>query len=129
MLPDPGANDALVAGDLPDASTASILHVSGYALLRPGSRARGAGGDRPRARRGHEDQRRPGVAPRRSPTTRSSWPRIAPIDLLLPNEDEAAVLGPQIDVPELVVKRGARGARWTDGVTPRSSSRRSPSTT
>ncbi len=33
--------------------------------------------------------------------------RIAPIDLLLPNADEAAVLGPQIDVPELVVKCGA----------------------
>jgi sugar/nucleoside kinase (ribokinase family) len=42
--------------------------------------------------------------------------RIAPIDLLLPNADEAAVLGPQIDVPELVVKFGANGARWTNGV-------------
>ena len=30
--------------------------------------------------------------------------RIAPIDLLLPNEDEAAVLGPQIDV-----RQGVRG--------------------
>jgi ribokinase len=40
--------------------------------------------------------------------------RITPIDLLLPNEAEAAVLGPQIDVPELVVKRGAGGAVWTD---------------
>src|SRR5262249_51821924 len=40
--------------------------------------------------------------------------RITPIDLLLPNADEAAVLGPQIDVPEVVTKRGAAGATWTD---------------
>jgi len=41
--------------------------------------------------------------------------RITPIDLLLPNEDEAAVLGPQLNVPEIVITRGARGATWTNG--------------
>jgi sugar/nucleoside kinase (ribokinase family) len=41
--------------------------------------------------------------------------RIGPIDLLLPNADEAAVLGARIDVPELVIKHGAGGATWTDG--------------
>jgi sugar/nucleoside kinase (ribokinase family) len=40
--------------------------------------------------------------------------RIRPIDLLLPNEAEREVLGPEIDVPELVVTRGARGALWTN---------------
>ena len=42
--------------------------------------------------------------------------RIKPIDLLLPNRDEADVLGPQIDVPELVITQGADGATWTDGI-------------
>ena len=37
MLPDPGANAALVAEPLPPDAT--HLHVAGYALLRPGSRA------------------------------------------------------------------------------------------
>jgi sugar/nucleoside kinase (ribokinase family) len=41
--------------------------------------------------------------------------RITPIDLLLPNEDEAAVLGRQLKVPEVVITRGARGATWTNG--------------
>ena len=40
MLPDPGANDALSIDDLPDdAFAGGVLHVSGYALLRHGSRA------------------------------------------------------------------------------------------
>src|SRR4051812_37426077 len=38
MLPDPGANDALTAEELPRFD-GDVLHVSGYALLRPGSRA------------------------------------------------------------------------------------------
>ena len=42
--------------------------------------------------------------------------RVAPIDLLLPNADEAAVLGPEINVPELVIKWGAKGATWTNGI-------------
>ena len=47
MLPDPGANDALTADDLPDDVFAegAILHVSGYALLRPGSRGAALDGD------------------------------------------------------------------------------------
>src|SRR5215208_2417484 len=36
MLPDPGANDALPVTPLP--SGAAHVHVTGYALLRPGSR-------------------------------------------------------------------------------------------
>ena len=115
MLPDPGANDALAVGDLPPLRRRRPARLRLLAHA-PGLAGRGAGGDRPRARSGHEDQRRSGVAPRRSPTTRCSCSGSRPIDLLLPNADEAAVLGPQIDVPELVVKFGADGARWTNGV-------------
>jgi ribokinase len=41
MLPDPGANIALSAEHLPSEVFAeqNILHVSGYSLMRPGSRA------------------------------------------------------------------------------------------
>ena len=40
MVPDPGANDGLSAGDLPDELLGSggHLHVGGYSLLREGSR-------------------------------------------------------------------------------------------
>jgi sugar/nucleoside kinase (ribokinase family) len=41
--------------------------------------------------------------------------RITPIDLLLPNEDEARVLGRGLRIPELVITKGARGSTWTDG--------------
>jgi sugar/nucleoside kinase (ribokinase family) len=114
MLPDPGANDALVPADLPDDAFGSgVLHVSGYALLRPGSRAAAL----------EAIERARGAGMKISVDPASAAPlandpvfldRVKPIDLLLPNEDEAAVLGPQIDVPELVVTRGARGATWTN---------------
>jgi ribokinase len=39
-----------------------------------------------------------------------------PVDLLLPNRDEAAVLGPLVSrAREVVVTLGADGAAWTDG--------------
>jgi ribokinase len=43
MLPDPGANDALVPADVPTRlfRTGRHLHLSGYTLLRDGSRAAG----------------------------------------------------------------------------------------
>jgi sugar/nucleoside kinase (ribokinase family) len=43
MVPDPGANDALAEGDLPDEafSPGAHLHLSGYTLLKSGSRAAG----------------------------------------------------------------------------------------
>jgi ribokinase len=114
MLPDPGANDALSATDLPQFA-GDILHVSGYALLRPGSRAA--------ALTAIERARDAGMKISVDPASAAPLAndpvflqRIAPIDLLLPNADEAAVLGPQIDVPELVITLGARGATWTDGI-------------
>jgi ribokinase len=114
MLPDPGANDALTVSDLPPLD-GDVLHVSGYSLLRPGSRAAAlAAIDRAR-----EAGMKVSVDPASAAPLANDpvfLQRIAPIDLLLPNADEAAVLGPQPGVPELVVKHGAGGALWTDGV-------------
>jgi sugar/nucleoside kinase (ribokinase family) len=112
MLPDPGANDALTADDLPELD-GEILHVSGYSLLRPGSRPAALEA----IDRAHARGMKISVDPA-SAVPLANDPvflaRIAPIDLLLPNQDEAAVLGPQIDVPELVITRGRDGATWTD---------------
>jgi ribokinase len=114
MLPDPGANDALTVAELPEL-TGDILHVSGYTLMRPGSRQAALEAiDRAR-----ENGMKISVDPASAAPLANDpvfLQRVAPIDLLLPNADEAAVLGPQIDVPELVITRGAMGATWTDGI-------------
>ncbi len=105
MLPDPGANDAPV--DVPDAWLAPgrHLHVVGYALLRDGAR--------PGALAAIERAQAAGMTVSVDP---SSWALIRPgaipeVDLLLPNEREAEVLGTD---GETVVKLGAGGARWGD---------------
>jgi ribokinase len=105
MLPDPGANDA--PAELPDAwlGPGGHLHVVGYALLRDGAR--------PGALAAIERARVAGMTVSVDP---SSWALIRPgaipdVDLLLPNEREAEVLGPHGD---MVVKLGAAGARWGD---------------
>jgi sugar/nucleoside kinase (ribokinase family) len=115
MLPDPGANDALSIDDLPDdAFAGGVLHVSGYALLRHGSRAA--------ALTAIDRARDAGMKISVDPASAAPLAndpifldRITPIDLLLPNEDEAEVLGRQLNVPEIVITRGARGATWTNG--------------
>ena len=103
MLPDPGANDAPV--DVPDAwlQPGHHLHVVGYALLRDGAR--------PGALAAIERARAAGMTVSVDP---SSWALIRPgaipeVDLLLPNEREAELVE-----GEMVVKLGARGARWGD---------------
>jgi sugar/nucleoside kinase (ribokinase family) len=114
MLPDPGANDGLAASDLPGDlfRPGGVLHVTGYALLRPGSRAA--------ARAALERARAAGMRTSLDPS--SAAPLAAgpdllelagPVDLLLPNEAEAPLLGPAPG--ELVITRGAAGATWTDG--------------
>jgi sugar/nucleoside kinase (ribokinase family) len=116
MLPDAGANDALAAGDLPDDvfTAGAILHVSGYALLRHGPRAAALTAiDRARDAGMKVSVDPASAAPLANDPVFLA--RITPIDLLLPNEDEAAVLGRQIDVPEVVVTSGAGGATWTNG--------------
>ena len=115
MLPDPGANDALSIADIPDdVFDGGTLHVSGYALLRHGPRAA--------ALTAMDRAREAGMKISVDPASAAPLAndpvfldRITPIDLLLPNEDEAAVLGPQLNVPEIVITRGARGATWTNG--------------
>lgn len=99
MLPDPGANDA----PLREIPLGEHLHVAGYALLRDGPRAS--------ALAAMERARRAGMSVSVDP---SSWAliregAIPDVDLLLPNEREAEVLGERSGV---VVKLGAAGARW-----------------
>ena len=113
MLPDPGANAAL--GEVP-LEGARVLYVSGYTLLREATRAV--------ARDALARARAAGIriavdpasaAPLAAAPAFLDW--IAPVDLLLPNEAEAAVLGPRMyeAAREVVVKRGAAGATWSDG--------------
>jgi ribokinase len=118
MLPDPGAND----GPLGPAPDGDHLHVVGYVLLRDGPRES--------ALAAIEQARDAGIPVSVDP---SSWALLRPgampvVDLLLPNEREAAVLAGD-DEPEraaralagraareVVVKLGAAGALWTDGI-------------
>jgi len=104
MLPDPGANDAPL-GPVP---AGDHLHVVGYALLRRGPRES--------ALAAIEHARAAGATVSVDP---SSWALLYPgaipeVDLLLPNEEEAAALGEQ-SPHETVVKLGPAGARWSDG--------------
>ncbi len=91
MLPDPGANTALSAAELPDDLWAqdAILHVSGYSLMRAGSRAAAlAAMDRAR-----EAGMRISVDPASAALLRADpafLDRARPVDLLLPNADELA---------------------------------------
>jgi ribokinase len=100
MLPDPGAND----GPLGEIPLGGHLHVVGYALLRDGPRAS--------ALAAIERAQAAGMTVSVDP---SSWAllrpgAIPPVDLLLPNVEEAALLR---DHPaELVTKLGPDGARW-----------------
>jgi ribokinase len=117
MLPDPGANMALSAGDLPDDLFAegSILHVSGYSLMRAGSR--------PAALAAMDRAREAGMPISVDPASAALLiddpaflHRARPIDLLLPNADELAALGGDLPgVKEFAVKLGRDGARWSDG--------------
>jgi ribokinase len=109
MLPDPGANDA--PADVPGdwLEPGGHLHVVGYALLRDGAR--------PGALDAIARARAAGMTVSVDP---SSWALIRPgaipdVDLLLPNEREAEVLGER---DGMVVKLGARGARWGDVAVP-----------
>ncbi len=101
MLPDPGANDHEL-GEIP---LGDHLHVTGYSLLRDSTRAS--------ALAAIERARSAGMTVSVDP---SSWALIRPdaipdVDLLLPNEREAEVLGER---GEMAVKLGAGGARWGD---------------
>jgi sugar/nucleoside kinase (ribokinase family) len=140
MIPDAGANDALAAVELP---AGDHLHLTGYGLLREGSRAAALHALATARERGMTISVDPSsAAPLRAagPAAFLAW--VAGADLLLPNADEARVLtgeedperaaralaapgsGPGLTAPatdvaarrrEVVVTLGARGALWTDG--------------
>jgi len=126
MFPDAGANDALSPEDLPAAllRAGDHLHVAGYALLREGSREA--------ARSAIERAVAAGMTVSVDP---SSAALVSPAflelaegaRLLLPNAAEAVALTGESDpvlaaralaerFGEVVVKLGAEGALWTDGV-------------
>jgi sugar/nucleoside kinase (ribokinase family) len=107
MLPDPGANLAL--SEIPDAD---VLYLSGYTLLRPETRAVALEALQ-RARRTAVDCA--SADPLRAEPSFLEW--VTGVDLLLANEEEAEVLRPRAGVHarEVVIKRGAGGATWTDG--------------
>ncbi|MDA0165399.1 sugar kinase [Solirubrobacter ginsenosidimutans] len=117
MLPDPGANTALSSDDLPEDLfvEGSILHVSGYSLMRPGSR--------PAALTAMDRARDAGMLISVDPASAALLiddpaflHRARPVDLLLPNADELAALGGDLPgVKEFAVKLGRDGARWSDG--------------
>ncbi len=125
MFPDPGANDRLVPGALPDdlLVAGNHLHVSGYALLRKGSR-RGA---RAELERAVSHGLSVSVDPSSAALLSAAFLDLADgARLLLPNSDEATALTGVSDperaarrlaerVPEVVVTLGEHGAVWTDG--------------
>ena len=130
MLPDPGANAALSAADLPAADFAprAHLHVAGYALLRDGP-PREAALEALRRARGA------GMTISLDPSSAAPLAQVGAerflalagrVDLLLPNRAEAATLAGEADpaaaaralaahAREVVVTLGANGALWTDG--------------
>jgi ribokinase len=113
MLPDPGANDAPAEPPADLFAQGNVLYLSGYTLLRPASR--------PTAHDALARAREAGMpialdaasaAPLAGAPEFASW--AGAVDVLFANEDELAALG-EHDTRELVVKRGAGGATWTDG--------------
>ena len=125
MVPDAGANDALDEADLDDEllGDADHLHVSGYTLLRDGSRpaARAA------IRRAVETGIGVSVDPSSSALLSDEFLDHAEgATLLLPNASEAHALTGDSDperaakelagrFDEVVVTLGAAGALWTNG--------------
>jgi ribokinase len=126
MVPDPGANDQLVEGDLPDdvLVDGAHLHLTGYSLVRDGSRAAG----RAAIARAREREMSVSVDPSSAALLSPAFlDELDGVGLLLPNVEEAAALSGAEDaeqaalalaarVPEVVLTLGAGGALWTDGL-------------
>jgi ribokinase len=125
MVPDPGANDRLADGDLPDEllAGAAHLHLTGYSLVRDGSRPAARSAIARARERGTSVSVDPSSAALLSPAFLDG---LEGVGILLPNLEEAAVLSGERDperaalalarrVPEVVVTLGADGALWTDG--------------
>jgi sugar/nucleoside kinase (ribokinase family) len=118
MLPDAGANAALSPEDVPAFAPEGHLHLAGYTLLRDGAPREAALEALRRARAaGMTISLDPSsAAPLRAFGAERFLELAGPVDLLLPNRDEAAVLGPlTARAREVVVTLGSDGAVWTDG--------------
>jgi ribokinase len=134
MFPDRGANSALgpeavatafdrVADDADDerGPGPAAVHVSGYALLGEGSREAGrATLAAARAAGLPVSVDAASAAPLRTVGSARFLAWVDGIDLLFANDDEVAALGGEAAVlgavGALVVKHGAAGATWTDGI-------------
>jgi len=95
MIPDPGANEALAAGDLPDDLFAKgrHLHLSGYTLLVDGSRMAGLSAlDRARLRGMTTSVDVASVGPLADTGSDRFLSWVTGIDVLFANESEAALL-------------------------------------
>jgi sugar/nucleoside kinase (ribokinase family) len=125
MLPSRGANAALRSTDVTGALDVVAafpggmphLHLSGYVLLDPGSRAAGLAALGEARRRGWSTSVDPQAAALVSEVGAAvflDW--VRGVDLLLPNANEADALGgvPTIlaNVHAVAVTDGAAGARW-----------------
>jgi sugar/nucleoside kinase (ribokinase family) len=130
MLPDAGANAALAEEDLPGDAFAegAHLHLTGYVLLRDGLPRAAALAALRRARAaGMTVSLDPSSAAPLAAFGRERFLDLAgPVDLLLPNRDEALTLARAGDpaaaaralaahAREVVVTLGSGGALWTDG--------------
>ena len=125
MFPDPGANGALAAGDLPDdlLGAGDHLHVAGYALLRDGSRDAALSAIERAVAAGMSTSLDPSSAALLSGGLRQLGKGVG---LLVPNVLEARVLAGVEDPAdaaralaesfrEVVVTLGEEGALWTNG--------------
>ena len=134
MVPDAGANSVLRPEDLPEAefSAGRHLHLSGYTLLNPESRAAGIAAldlARSQGMTTSVDVASAGPLAAVGPDTFLDW--IGSPFMLFANRDEAAVLT-GIDDPakatraltelcdQVVVKLGAEGGVWHDALFDRS---------
>jgi ribokinase len=123
MLPDPGANAGLTVEDLPTPSfrAGDHLHLSGYTLLNPATRAVGMSALHRAREAGMTTSLDPASAAPLAHDPAALNAALLIIDLLIANEAEASVLTGNIDpalalaslarrVPTVVVKRGHLGS-------------------
>jgi sugar/nucleoside kinase (ribokinase family) len=117
MLSDRGAAARLAPADLPDLEGADHLHLSGYVLLGPASRATGRAALAAARAAGLSTSVDPQVAPALVALRPEFVDDVRGVDLLLPNAAELAALGGievLRDVGAVAVTDGPRAARWTD---------------
>ena len=115
MLSDRGAAARLVPADLPSFDGADHLHLSGYVLLDPATRAAGRTALAAARTAGLSTSVDPQAAPAPGPGFTDD---VRGVDLLLPNAAELAALG-GVDAMRQVVGAvaatdGPAPARWTD---------------